>query len=49
MILATGGYGASDTLLSDELASALYYGPSTSTGDGVIMATADGALTPRPA
>ena len=42
VILATGGYGASDTLLSDELASALYYGPSTSTGDGVIMATADG-------
>ena len=42
VILATGGYGASDTLLSDELASALYYGPATSTGDGVIMATADG-------
>lgn len=42
VILATGGYGASDTLLSDELASALYYGPSTSNGDGVIMATADG-------
>lgn len=42
VILATGGYGASDTLLSDELASVLYYGPSTSTGDGVIMATADG-------
>jgi len=42
VILATGGYGASDTLLSDELASVLYYGPATSTGDGVIMATADG-------
>lgn len=42
VVLATGGYGNSDTLLSPELASALYYGPATSTGDGVIMATAEG-------
>ncbi|MGN0775651.1 MAG: FAD-dependent oxidoreductase [Candidatus Ventricola sp.] len=42
VLLATGGYGNSDTLLSDELASALYYGPASSTGDGVIMATAEG-------
>lgn len=42
VLLATGGYGNSDTLLSDELASALYYGPASSTGDGIIMATAEG-------
>lgn len=42
VLLATGGYGNSDTLLSEELASALYYGPASSTGDGVIMATAEG-------
>lgn len=42
VLLATGGYGANKDLLSDELASALYYGPSSSTGDGIIMATAEG-------
>ncbi|NLC96691.1 MAG: FAD-dependent oxidoreductase [Erysipelotrichaceae bacterium] len=42
VILATGGYGFSDELLTPELQSALYYGPETSTGDGVIMATVEG-------
>ena len=41
MLLATGGYGNNKELLSEEMQSALYYGPASSTGDGVIMATAD--------
>ena len=42
VILATGGYGNNDELLSDELKSALYYGLNSSTGDGIVMATVDG-------
>lgn len=38
VVLATGGYGNNDDLLTEELQSALYYGPNTSTGDGIIMA-----------
>ena len=41
VLLATGGYGNNKELLSEEMQSALYYGPASSTGDGVIMATAD--------
>lgn len=41
VIMATGGYGNNEDLLSDELKDALYYGPASSTGDGVIMATDD--------
>lgn len=42
VILATGGYGNNKELLSDEMDKALYYGPASSTGDGIIMATAEG-------
>lgn len=42
VILAAGGYGNNDELLSDELKSALYYGLNSSTGDGIVMATVDG-------
>lgn len=41
VIMATGGYGNNKELLSDDMKSALYYGPVSSTGDGVIMATAE--------
>lgn len=41
VILATGGYGNNDDLLTEEMQNALYYGPSSSTGDGIIMATAE--------
>lgn len=41
VVLCTGGYGASDEWLSDELKDNLYYGLTTSTGDGLTMATAD--------
>ena len=42
VLLATGGYGANKELLTDEMQQALYYGPASSTGDGVLMATAEG-------
>ncbi len=42
VLLATGGYGNNKDLLNDEMDAALYYGPVSSTGDGVIMATAEG-------
>ncbi len=42
VVLATGGYGNNKDLLTEEMQSALYYGPVSSTGDGIIMATADG-------
>lgn len=42
VILATGGYGNNKDLLSDDLDKVLYYGPASSTGDGLIMATAEG-------
>ena len=38
VVLATGGYGNNKDMLTDEMKSALYYGPSTSTGDGILMA-----------
>lgn len=41
VILATGGYGNNDDLLTEEMQNALYYGPASSTGDGIIMATAE--------
>lgn len=43
VILATGGYGASSRWLTEELAeNSLYYGLTTSTGDGLTVATAEG-------
>lgn len=42
VIMATGGYGNNKELLSEEMQTALYYGPTSSTGDGVVMATAEG-------
>lgn len=42
VLMATGGYGNNKELLSEEMREALYYGPVSSTGDGVIMATAEG-------
>lgn len=42
VLLATGGYGNNKDLLNDEMKSALYYGPASSTGDGIVMATAEG-------
>jgi len=42
VVLATGGYGNADAWLTPELAEdALYYGLTTSTGDGLTMATAE--------
>ena len=43
IVLATGGYGANRTLLTDALAGVPYYGAACSTGDGHIMAEAAGA------
>lgn len=43
IILATGGYGNNLDLLTPELQSALYYGPVSSTGDGILMAQEIGA------
>lgn len=42
VIMATGGYGNNKELLTEEMQTALYYGPTSSTGDGVVMATAEG-------
>ncbi|WNS45582.1 FAD-dependent oxidoreductase [Paenibacillus sp. MMS20-IR301] len=42
VIMATGGYGNNKELLSADLKAALYYGPTSSTGDGIVMATAEG-------
>ena len=41
VLLATGGYGNNKDLLNEEMKSALYYGPASSTGDGIVMATAE--------
>ena len=41
VLMATGGYGNNKDLLTDEMKQALYYGPASSTGDGLIMATAE--------
>ena len=45
VVLATGGYGNNKDMLTDEMKSALYYGPATSTGEGIQMAQALGAAT----
>ena len=45
VVLATGGYGNNKEMLTDEMKSALYYGPATSTGEGIQMAQAVGAQT----
>ena len=45
VVLATGGYGANKDMLTDEMKSALYYGPASSTGGGIQMAQAVGAQT----
>ena len=45
VVLATGGYGANKDMLTDEMKSALYYGPASSTGEGIQMAQAVGART----
>jgi fumarate reductase flavoprotein subunit len=42
VIMATGGYGNNKDLLTDDMDKVLYYGPVSSTGDGLIMATAKG-------
>lgn len=41
VVLATGGYGASTDWLPESAENYLYYGPYSSTGDGLTMATAD--------
>lgn len=45
VVLATGGYGNNKDMLNDEMKSALYYGPASSTGEGIQMAQAIGAQT----
>lgn len=45
VVMATGGYGANKDMLTDEMKSALYYGPASSTGEGIQMAQAVGAQT----
>ncbi|MGG5330797.1 FAD-dependent oxidoreductase [Enterococcus sp. AZ163] len=42
VILTTGGYGNNPNLLSKELNKVLFYGTKSSTGDGLLMATAPG-------
>lgn len=42
VIMASGGYGNNKDLLSNDLQTALYYGPTSSTGDGIVMATEKG-------
>ena len=42
VLLATGGYGYNKDLLEGDMKNALYYGPVSSTGDGLLMATAAG-------
>lgn len=37
VILATGGYGNNKELLTEELQSVLYYGPTSSTGAGILL------------
>ena len=41
VLMATGGYGYNKDLLEGDMKNALYYGPVSSTGDGLIMATAE--------
>ena len=44
-LLATGGYGASVALRPENQMGTLFYGASSSTGDGIIMAEEVGAMT----
>lgn len=44
-LLATGGYGASVALRPADQIGTLFYGASSSTGDGIIMAEEVGAMT----
>lgn len=44
-ILSTGGFGNNKELLSPEMRKVLYYGPVSSTGDGLKMAMELGAKT----
>ena len=44
-LLATGGYGASVALRPADQMGTLFYGASSSTGDGIIMAEEVGAIT----
>lgn len=37
VVVATGGYGNNKELLTDELKEVLYYGPESSTGDGILL------------
>lgn len=45
VLLSTGGYGNNKDLLNDEMSQALYYGPVSSTGDGLLMAEKVNAAT----
>lgn len=45
IILATGGFGNNKDLLPESLQSVLYYGPVSSTGDGLLIAREIGAKT----
>ena len=44
-LLSTGGYGNNKSMLSPEMQKVLYYGPVSSTGDGLKMAQALGVKT----
>lgn len=44
-LLTTGGYGNNKDMLSDEMKKVLYYGPVSSTGDGLRIAQGLGAKT----
>lgn len=39
VVLATGGYGANPHYRSEEMEHVLYYGPQTSTGDGLALSS----------
>lgn len=41
VLLTTGGFGNNKEMLSSDLQKSLYYGPVSSTGDGIKMATAE--------
>lgn len=41
VVVASGGYGNNKDLLSDNLKTVLYYGPESSTGDGIILTTTE--------
>lgn len=45
VLIATGGYGASEEMRPDGLEDVVFYGATSSTGDGIKMAEAIGAQT----